>query len=1504
MQPLRVYLSSTFEDLKAYREAVFLALEKGGLSVARMEGYTASDERPLDLCLRDVAQCDVFVGLYAWRYGYEPPAEHGNPDGRSITHLEYLKAESAGLRKLVFFAHPDTRADWPAAFRDDLSGQGEGGAKLQRLRQSLGTEKTGSFFRTRDELATLVLASIMRSGMSGRIYNVPPLPPDVVPRTSLVDGVVAGLVEGGGEGGPGRHTLIQGAGGFGKTTLALLACHRPELLRAYPDGLLWTSLGEAPELARVLGDLHVLATGGPAGVTGTGELAAALAKALHGRRCLVVLDDVWREDDLLPFMRLDGPRLLVTTRNRGLVQQGSTDPWPEVAVEEMSADEAAAMLGRGLEPSEADLAALRDLAGRLGCWPLLIDLAGARLREEHKRGRGTLAQCIQFAATLLERKGVLGFDRRDSQARNAAVARSVDVGLELAAQMLPHAALPQKAAELSIFPENEATAVQLLADLGGLDSFDVEEDVLRPLDQLSLLRWNREAATVRLHMMVHRALNARLQAAAGGPQAAHRRLLDAWGDPMHLPHAWAWAGFGWHCVQAGDAARLRALLLDPGWMRARLQAAVRRVDGRDVAHLGEVLRDHALLADDPVIAALRQALRLSAHALSLQPGLLPQQLHGRLEGSPHGELAALAAAAAELTRADALQPLRAALAPPGAVLAVQRDAHDAAEPLLLPGGRRLLAWHDRRLSLIETTEALDTTAHLDLDEEVGTARLLPDGRSLIVECARSVHLIRVAERLEPAWRVDLPGEVQTSLVLPDGKHLLCFCRADHGPLQGWRWPMATGGEPMLQGEWHLDDDTGLSVLPGGRRALIMSGDGLLAPPLLLDLEDGCRALRLSLTVDGHGYVPIIGPAGRRALLVPQREEPSDSDPLAWVLDLEHGGEAAPVLIDDEDFDPHADRRRVDVLAISDDDARALIATGEPSMYLWSQGEPALPVHGPHWHLCYASWARWLPHGGEAIAWLMAYPYDPARDGAGELWWVLPWGHATRLADVQGEPGELMLSPDGRRALLITEAQLVLLSLQDGADPQCAVHANPGVSSACWLPDSQRVLLWDGEDSALRLWDTTAGGDALLLAGQERGIDSVSLLDRGRRAVSRSPLGTLQLWDLDAATQGAPRARHASAVCGAVVLGEGRQALTWSLDGSCRLWDLATGDAGHEVPRLVQAPAEIERVQPLRDGQRVLVTASGSGDAWLLDVGTGEARILVPDARVSDLQWQDVQDPDHAVLWYGTDESDRRFALPMRRVGRSDRAMVMPGAGAADGALLELHADGVALNLQSNGDVALNVPCDDGTVLVWTLVARGDEDDDAWMDLQLQALSAARGDAAWRALGTWRARPGEWLRGALLVPASRQLLSWTGLGTVLLSSTDDDTAPAVLAGHEAGVNGMALLPDGRRALSWSDDGSLRLWDLAQRKTLAVLTGEGSMVRHAVIVAGGRMAAAAHGDTVCLWDLQAKRIVGRYVCDDVVQALAAAPDGACVVVGDDAGWVQVLRIDTARAAAAGS
>ena len=64
-----IYLSSTFEDLKDYRKAVFEALRKSGYTVVAMEDYVATDVRPVDQCLEDVENADIYVGVFAFRYG-------------------------------------------------------------------------------------------------------------------------------------------------------------------------------------------------------------------------------------------------------------------------------------------------------------------------------------------------------------------------------------------------------------------------------------------------------------------------------------------------------------------------------------------------------------------------------------------------------------------------------------------------------------------------------------------------------------------------------------------------------------------------------------------------------------------------------------------------------------------------------------------------------------------------------------------------------------------------------------------------------------------------------------------------------------------------------------------------------------------------------------------------------------------------------------------------------------------------------------------------------------------------------------------------------------------------------------------------------------------------------------------------------------------------------------------------------------------------------------------
>lgn len=165
----RIYLSSTFEDLKAHRAAVYTALSKAGYEVQSMEHYTASDQRPADKCLADVAEADVYLGLFAFRYGYVPPVEHGNPQGLSITELEYRCAESKAKPRFIFLADGDSEEQaWPKRFDDHHTGAAESGAALGRFKQHLKQERLCSTFGTPENLATSVLSAISQWSLQAK----------------------------------------------------------------------------------------------------------------------------------------------------------------------------------------------------------------------------------------------------------------------------------------------------------------------------------------------------------------------------------------------------------------------------------------------------------------------------------------------------------------------------------------------------------------------------------------------------------------------------------------------------------------------------------------------------------------------------------------------------------------------------------------------------------------------------------------------------------------------------------------------------------------------------------------------------------------------------------------------------------------------------------------------------------------------------------------------------------------------------------------------------------------------------------------------------------------------------------------------------------------------------------------------------------------------------------------------------------------------------------------
>jgi O-acetyl-ADP-ribose deacetylase (regulator of RNase III) len=156
----RVYISSTFEDLKEHRESVYRQLCRLGHDVVAMENYVAQDRRPLANCLDDISGCDVYVGLFAWRYGYVP--EDHNPRHRSITELEYRHAVDSEKECLVFLA--DDNFEWAPALQDSNTGDGKRGKLIKQLREELRKKTQVAFFKTPDHLASLVGPAVVKWG--------------------------------------------------------------------------------------------------------------------------------------------------------------------------------------------------------------------------------------------------------------------------------------------------------------------------------------------------------------------------------------------------------------------------------------------------------------------------------------------------------------------------------------------------------------------------------------------------------------------------------------------------------------------------------------------------------------------------------------------------------------------------------------------------------------------------------------------------------------------------------------------------------------------------------------------------------------------------------------------------------------------------------------------------------------------------------------------------------------------------------------------------------------------------------------------------------------------------------------------------------------------------------------------------------------------------------------------------------------------------------------------
>src|SRR5262245_60267779 len=142
-QYVPVFVGSTYEDLKEYRDAARDALHRLETIVRGMEYFGSKPGTPKDECLKAVQSCKVYMGIFAMRYG-----SIDEESGKSMTHLEYDEAQTSGLPTLLYLIDEQNQSVLPKVV--DI---GDKAKLLQELKDELKRKYVVSFFTTPEDLA-------------------------------------------------------------------------------------------------------------------------------------------------------------------------------------------------------------------------------------------------------------------------------------------------------------------------------------------------------------------------------------------------------------------------------------------------------------------------------------------------------------------------------------------------------------------------------------------------------------------------------------------------------------------------------------------------------------------------------------------------------------------------------------------------------------------------------------------------------------------------------------------------------------------------------------------------------------------------------------------------------------------------------------------------------------------------------------------------------------------------------------------------------------------------------------------------------------------------------------------------------------------------------------------------------------------------------------------------------------------------------------------------------
>ncbi|WP_326564776.1 NB-ARC domain-containing protein [Micromonospora peucetia] len=923
----------------------------------------------------------------------------------------------------------------------------------------------------------------------------------MVDRPAEVREIVQAVLHGRGAETVGITTAVHGAGGFGKTTVARLVRADRRLLRHFDGRVFWVTLGRDVRRGALVEKVNDLVRRIDPGRAqpftdvrqGAEHLAAVLA---DGPRRLIVLDDVWFDDQLAAFPVAGKCARLVTTRMPSLVA-GQVVP---VRVDQMSLEQALRVLTADLPRLPSTV--VDALLVETGRWPLLLRLTNRNLVAQ-AQSHADIAVVAGDLLQRLRREGPLRtvgqlpevgdveqLDINDPDQRSKAVAATIEASAGLLTDRDR-----SRLTELAVFAEDEIIPVPLVAVLwhatGGLDKTQTRMACARLADlALVTLTPTDNGGAVGLHDVVRDYL---LEHLGVRVRQVHRVFLDA--VAADLPPALDACGNGsaeaaawWelperarymreHLVEhlrgAGRDAHAEALVTDLRWVQSRLQETGPAGPFTD---LGQI--------STPRAARLRRLVGQTAHLLARTDPAhsLLDILYSRVAHDPDwGPQAQTLARTRTMPALVSTSPLP--------------DVPHAAS-------RRVLTGHTRPVNAVAIT---------------------PDGTWLATSDDDGV--VRVWDAVTGAERTTLighTGPVTAVAIAPDGTWL------------------ATGGDGGVVRVWDVVTGAERATFTGPTwsvKAVTIAADGTW---LATGHSDG--SVQVWSVVTGAERAAFDKRTWSVVAIAPDGTWWADghSDGAVRVWDAVTGAERttftgcgwpvkAVVIAPDGTW-----------LAAGGDDGVVRVwnvATGAERATL-----PGYPraVHA----VAIAPDGTWLAAGHS--------------DGAVRVWDAVTGAERTTFTGHRWPVNAVAIAPDG--TWLATGDAGGAVRVWDavtGEEPATLTGHTKPVHAVAIAPDGT-WLATGGEDRAVRAWDTATSAGRATLTGHTWPVRAVAIAPDGTWLATGGDDVTVLMWDVVTGAKPTELSGHIKPVYAVAIAPDGTWLATGDAGGAVRVWDAVTG----------------------------------------------------------------------------------------------------------------------------------------------------------------------------------------------------------------------------------------------------------------------------------------------------------------------------------------------------------